>query len=280
MQSGALEEAEKYFVKGGQPGSAVDMYLTAGRWEACYAVARQVPPPWSMPGVCLSLSGLVVESRNPQDWSPSRPCFCLWLPAFVVPSLPCVPHDLRRTVYGGGGRNCHVYPAGAARGAGGRLALGRATVRTLFVTEGWLGMSVCFVFEVDVCEWREGCVRWRVSVGRVYVPDSHTVQCGDHVRRYLIADEAELAINMYKKSRQYDHMIRLVRAERPDLVKDTFLHLAQQQEMEGNFKVRPVGARWVEGLWRLYTPPARPACLLSCRLRSITTWMPGIGTAQ
>jgi intraflagellar transport protein 172 len=52
-------------------------------------------------------------------------------------------------------------------------------------------------------------------------------------------DEAEVAINMYKKARQYDNMVRLVRSERPDLVKETFLHLAQQQEMEGNLKVWP-----------------------------------------
>ena len=42
QQTNALEEAEKYYVKGGQPGSAVDMYMAAGRWESSYAVARQV----------------------------------------------------------------------------------------------------------------------------------------------------------------------------------------------------------------------------------------------
>jgi hypothetical protein len=38
----ALEEAEKYYVKAGEPAQAVDMYIAAGRWESSYAIARQV----------------------------------------------------------------------------------------------------------------------------------------------------------------------------------------------------------------------------------------------
>ena len=56
-------------------------------------------------------------------------------------------------------------------------------------------------------------------------------------RLYLIVEEPDLAVNMYKKARQFDNMVRLVKSHRPDLVKETFLHLAQQQEMEGNLKV-------------------------------------------
>jgi hypothetical protein len=65
QHTGALEEAEKFYVKGGQPGNAVDMYISAGRWEACYAVARQVrgrsaaPPPQARPTVLLGDLGLV-----------------------------------------------------------------------------------------------------------------------------------------------------------------------------------------------------------------------------
>ena len=53
---------------------------------------------------------------------------------------------------------------------------------------------------------------------------------------YLTVGEPDLAINMYKKARQYDQMIRLVKKHRQDLLKDTHLHLAHQLEMEGNLK--------------------------------------------
>jgi intraflagellar transport protein 172 len=53
---------------------------------------------------------------------------------------------------------------------------------------------------------------------------------------YLSAHEPDLAINMYKKAKMYDHMIRLVMKFRVDLLKDTHHHLAQQLEMENNLK--------------------------------------------
>jgi intraflagellar transport protein 172 len=58
----------------------------------------------------------------------------------------------------------------------------------------------------------------------------------DAERMYLSANEPDLAINMYKKAKQYDNMIRLVTKFRKDLLKDTHQHLAQQLEMEGNLK--------------------------------------------
>lgn len=55
-------------------------------------------------------------------------------------------------------------------------------------------------------------------------------------KMYLAANEPDLAINMYKKAKMYDHMIRLVMKFRVDLLKDTHHHLAQQLEMEGSLK--------------------------------------------
>ena len=43
---------------------------------------------------------------------------------------------------------------------------------------------------------------------------------------YLAAGEPDLAINMYKKAKMFDHMIRLVMKFRVDLLKDTHHHLA------------------------------------------------------
>jgi intraflagellar transport protein 172 len=55
-------------------------------------------------------------------------------------------------------------------------------------------------------------------------------------KMYLSAGEPDLAINMYKKAKMFDHMIRLVMKFRADLLKDTHHHLAQSLEMEGNLK--------------------------------------------
>ena len=51
---------------------------------------------------------------------------------------------------------------------------------------------------------------------------------------YLKVKEPDLAINMYKKARKYDDMIRLVTTYRKDLLKETHLQLAQQLEMTTN----------------------------------------------
>jgi intraflagellar transport protein 172 len=53
---------------------------------------------------------------------------------------------------------------------------------------------------------------------------------------YLTVKEHDLAINMYKKNRKYDQMIRLVSTFRKDLLVETHLHLAQQLEADGSFK--------------------------------------------
>lgn len=43
----------------------------------------------------------------------------------------------------------------------------------------------------------------------------------DAEKMYLSANEPDLAINMYKKAKQYDNMIRLVTKFRKDLLKET-----------------------------------------------------------
>ncbi|PIK55820.1 putative intraflagellar transport protein [Apostichopus japonicus] len=52
-------------------------------------------------------------------------------------------------------------------------------------------------------------------------------------RLYLTVEEPDLAITMYKKQRQYDHMIRIVKQFHPDLLQDTHIHLAKELETEG-----------------------------------------------
>lgn len=49
---------------------------------------------------------------------------------------------------------------------------------------------------------------------------------------YLTVNEPDLAINMYKKHKLYDHMIRLVATFHKDYLQQTHLHLAQQLETE------------------------------------------------
>ena len=46
-------------------------------------------------------------------------------------------------------------------------------------------------------------------------------------RLYLIMEEPDLAISMYKRSKRYEPMVRLVATYHPDLLTDTHLHLAK-----------------------------------------------------
>eukprot|EP01137_Pigoraptor_chileana_P037243 Opistho-2@34026 len=56
-------------------------------------------------------------------------------------------------------------------------------------------------------------------------------------RLYITVEEPDLAINMYKKARQYDEMIRLVTAYHKNLLVETHLHLAKELETEGNYRL-------------------------------------------
>lgn len=53
---------------------------------------------------------------------------------------------------------------------------------------------------------------------------------------FISVQEPDLAISMYKKQRQYDHMTRLVQTFHPDLLQSTHVHLAQELEQEGNHR--------------------------------------------
>jgi len=53
---------------------------------------------------------------------------------------------------------------------------------------------------------------------------------------YLIVEEYDLAIAMYKKCQQYDNMIRLVSKYRANLLKETHLAVAQKLHKDANFK--------------------------------------------
>ena len=58
----------------------------------------------------------------------------------------------------------------------------------------------------------------------------------DAEKLYLTVGEADHAINIYRKARQYDDMIRLVTAHRSSLLTETHHSLAHQFETEGNYK--------------------------------------------
>ena len=73
------------------------------------------------------------------------------------------------------------------------------------------------------------------EVARLYTTQAQSMEAEgkfkEAERLYLTVRDPDNAINMYKKARKYDHMIRLVAAYRKDLLKETHLHLAQQLEM-------------------------------------------------
>ena len=53
---------------------------------------------------------------------------------------------------------------------------------------------------------------------------------------YLMAGEQDIAINMYRTTKQYDNMIKLVTTYRPDFLKNTHLLVAQLLEADKNLK--------------------------------------------
>jgi len=53
---------------------------------------------------------------------------------------------------------------------------------------------------------------------------------------FIMANEFDLAINMYKKREEYEQMLRLVSKYRKELLDDTYKHIAEQFEMKGNLK--------------------------------------------
>jgi intraflagellar transport protein 172 len=78
------------------------------------------------------------------------------------------------------------------------------------------------------------------EVGLLYINQAQKFEAKgrlkDAEKLYLAVKEKDLAINMYKKHRRYDDMIRLVQEHRSDLLKETHQFLAQTLEMEGSLR--------------------------------------------
>ncbi|XP_064457098.1 intraflagellar transport protein 172 homolog [Ornithodoros turicata] len=78
------------------------------------------------------------------------------------------------------------------------------------------------------------------EVSKMYIEKAtvleHEGKLKDAEKLYIFIDEPDLAIAMYKKWRQYDNMIRVVKEYHPDLVNDTHLHLAKELESEGHHR--------------------------------------------
>jgi intraflagellar transport protein 172 len=78
------------------------------------------------------------------------------------------------------------------------------------------------------------------EVGLLYINQAQKFEqkgrLKDAEKLYLAVKEKDLAINMYKKHRRYDDMVRLVSEHRSDLLKETHQFLAQTLEMEGSLR--------------------------------------------
>ncbi|XP_039285389.1 intraflagellar transport protein 172 homolog [Nilaparvata lugens] len=70
----------------------------------------------------------------------------------------------------------------------------------------------------------------------------------DAEKLYVAVKQPDLAISMYKSQRQFEQMMRLVTEYHPELVSTTHMHLGQQMEAEGNYKLAEThyiaGAEW------------------------------------
>lgn len=79
------------------------------------------------------------------------------------------------------------------------------------------------------------------EIGLLYISQAQKLEAQGRLKEaeklYLTVKEKDLAINMYKKNRRYDDMIRLVQEYRLDLLKETHQFLAQTMEMEGSLKM-------------------------------------------
>jgi intraflagellar transport protein 172 len=78
------------------------------------------------------------------------------------------------------------------------------------------------------------------EVGLLYINQAQKLESQGRFREaeklYITVNERDLAINMYKRNRRFDDMVRLVQEYRPDLLKETHQFLAQTLEMEGSLK--------------------------------------------
>ena len=62
-------------------------------------------------------------------------------------------------------------------------------------------------------------------------------KCKETEKLFLTVNQADLAINMYKKLKQHDEMIRFVEKFHADLLQQTHVHLAQLSEKERKFSI-------------------------------------------
>jgi len=78
------------------------------------------------------------------------------------------------------------------------------------------------------------------EVARLYINQAQRLESQGKLkeaeRLYVTVSEPDLAINMYKRHRKFDAMVRLVGQYRKELLKETHQYLGQQLEMEGNFR--------------------------------------------
>ena len=78
------------------------------------------------------------------------------------------------------------------------------------------------------------------QVGLLYISQAQKLEQQGKFREaeklYITVKEKDLAINMYKRNRRFDDMVRLVQEHRPDLLKETHQFLAQTLEMEGSLR--------------------------------------------
>lgn len=91
------------------------------------------------------------------------------------------------------------------------------------------------------------------EVASLYASQAQRMEAAGNLRQaeklYTTVRAYDAAISMYRRTKQYDSMVRLVAAHRPDLLKDTHLLVAKQLQAEGG-SLRSAERHYVDaGQW-------------------------------
>ncbi len=114
------------------------------------------------------------------------------------------------------------------------------TAEQFFLKAGLVQEIMGMYIQAD--RWEEAHAHAQNCMGQeeihgMYVSQAQELEAEGKLREaeklYVVVEEPDLAIGMYKRAKQYDAMTRLVATYHSDLIDDTHLHLAKVRTDQG-----------------------------------------------